>query len=116
MVNIDGTGWSESGKIFLVTQIVQNKADICNERGRSSAWKKIHKSLIETGMPAQISIEQVKKCWSNIQLTAKAHQIECCAENNRHENMNSLSKLNQIVINMLNEDNDQNIMSQVNQV
>lgn len=115
-VNNDGTGWSESAKILLVTQIDQNRADFFNERGRrSTAWTKVHKSLIDAGMPVQMSIEQIKTCWTSIQLTAKAHQAECCTENNRQETLNSLSKLNQLVINMLNEVDydEQNIMPEV---
>lgn len=69
------TSWSEFAKILLVNQIWQHKGDRSRRR-KSMAWKMIHETLVQAGMPTRMGIEDIKKSWTNMQLVARAKQTE----------------------------------------
>lgn len=105
--------WSEAAKILLIGLLKRNPDAINSGRSspkKTSAWKKVYESLIKAGMP-KTSIIRVKKCWSRTYTAAKVQHAEQLKNYSRQGRLTPLSKLNQAVINLLNDVNSRNIQN-----
>lgn len=104
--------WTDAAKLKLVDLMKRNSGALNSDRlspEKTYAWKKIYDGLIKAGMP-KTSIERVKKCWSRIQLAAKAQHTEQLKKYSKHGKLVPLSKLDQTIINFLNDVNSDNIL------
>lgn len=107
----DGTVfWSDPAKMLLVGLLKQNPDAISNDRlcpRKPAAWKRIYDELIKAGMPKSSNIERVKKCWYRLNSNAKAQHAEQMKK--CQEKKIPISKLNQAIINLLNNVNSPTI-------
>lgn len=114
----DGTVfWSDPAKMLLVGLLKQNPYAISNDRlcpQKPAAWKKIYDELIKAGMPKSSNIERVKKCWYRLNSNAKAQHAE---QMKKHQGKKiPISKLNQAIINLLNNVNSPTIQEMMPKV
>lgn len=114
--------WSDAAKLKLVALLRQNPGALIGDRSspkKNLAWQKIYEGLIKAGMPAT-SIDRVKQCWTRIQLTAKVVYGEQVKEYSKNGRMVPISKLNQNIIDILNDlnlnENIRNMMPKVSNV
>ncbi|XP_031619221.1 uncharacterized protein LOC116338232 [Contarinia nasturtii] len=108
--NSDGNVlWSIPAKLTLL-RLLKRNPEALNPTKRvnpkkAAAWQKVYDDLVKAGMPKTLTVIRVKKCWSRLQSTAKAHYDEQLRRYSRHGKLVPLSKVDDTTINLLNSIN-----------